>query len=104
MRGLMKALGTLVPVIIALNIGGGVIGGIWAIVAGDWWAVGYAFLGMVVSHFVISLLLVPALALGAISVGAMERRAFAAGRLIFAVSSLYTAALTAAWALYVTVV
>lgn len=103
MKALIKAFRALVPVIIALNFAGGIVGAVWAAINSDWWAVGYVILGMVVSHFAISIALLPGIALGAVAASAMERGQTGTGRAVFAVSTLYTDALMLGWALFVTV-
>jgi hypothetical protein len=102
MRGLLKALLTVVPVIAVINMLGGVVGGIWAAINGDWWAIGYALLGMVGSPFVISILLMPGLAIAAAGMAAMKRRRELVARTAIAGSTLYHAVLMGGWALFVT--
>lgn len=102
MKALLAPFLALAPVIAVVNFAGGIVGGIWSAVNGDWWAIGYAFLGLIVSHWVISLLLVPGFAIGAAGAAAMQRGRIGVGRTAFAVSSLYQVSLMAAWALFVT--
>lgn len=102
MKALLAPFLALAPVIAVVNFAGGIVGGIWAAVNGDWWAIGYAFIGLVVSHWVISLLLVPGFAIGAAGAAAMQRGRIGVGRAVFAVSSLYQVSLMTAWALFVT--
>lgn len=101
MLALFKTLTTLMPAIAIVNLFGGIVGGVWAAATGDWWAIGYAILGLTASTFAIGLLLMPAIALGAIGAGAIEKQAIPAGRALFALGSLYTAVLMAAWAFFV---
>lgn len=102
MKALLKILAVLMPVLIILNAAGGIVGGIWAAINSDWWAVGYVILGMVVSPYVISIALMPGLAIGVAGAAAMERGRVTAGRSFFAVGSFYTNALMLGWAFFVT--
>lgn len=102
MQSLLKLLTALVPLIAALNFGGGIIGGIWAVANGDWWAIGYAFLGLVVSHFAISILLIPGFAVAAFGASAAQRGNIVLARVASGLSSLWQVGLMGAWALFAT--
>jgi len=97
-QGTRGCAAALVPIIAALNFGGGIVGGVWAAINGDWWAIGYAFLGLVASHFIIGILLMPGLAIGAVGMAAAERGSIGLARLVFALSSLWQVGLMGAWA------
>lgn len=102
MKALSAFVAALVPIIMLLNFAGGVVGGIWAAVSGDWWAIGYALVTVVAAHFVISILLLPSMALGAFGAGTMERGRIVAARIALAASTLYLAMLMGLWAIFVT--
>lgn len=102
MKALLTPFLALAPIIAVVNFAGGIVGGIWAAISGDWWAIGYAFLGIVVSPWVISILLMPGIAIAAAGAAAAERGRRFAARMIFALSSLYQVVLMGAWALFLT--
>jgi len=102
-KAILKVFATMMPLIMILNAAGGIVGGIWTASNGDWWAVAYVILGMVLSPFVISIALMPSLAIGVAGAAAIERGRLTAGRGLFAVSSLFTNVLMLGWSLFVTV-
>ena len=82
--------------LMALSWLAGPVGGIWLIVRGEWWAIGYAALSLIVSPFIISIALLPSLALAAPAAIAGDRRP----RLSVALgvpALAYTAVVMTAW-------
>lgn len=100
----MRALKPFMPVIIFLNWFGAFIGGIWAALTGDWWAVWYTVIGFFVSEWIIGILLVPSAGMGVAAMAAFNRRHLLTGRVLSGAGSLYVAAVMAGWALLMTLV
>ena len=90
------------PVIIALNMLGGIMAGIWLAIEGDWWALGYGLLAIVVGHWIISLLLIPFFLLAFPGIKLFERGQALIGRLVYAVASLYMLVVMFMWSTAVT--
>lgn len=82
-----------------LNTLGGVVSGVWLALLGRWTAIGLGILGIFISHFLISIALMPSFALGAGGFAAAKRGS-RLGMLIFALlSNLYIAAILTGWSL-----
>ena len=47
--------------LLVLNALGGIVSGIWLGVIGEWWALGVGLVGLVVSPFLVTILLIPGL-------------------------------------------
>lgn len=77
----------------------GPIAGVWLLLRGDWWALGYALLGILGAHLVISILLLPATALGVFM--ATKATGHRLRRIHALPGWLYVAALMTLWCLFV---
>lgn len=102
MQLLARSFVGLMKIVVFINTFGGIIAGIWLAIAGDWWAIGYGLMGLFAAHWVISLLLVPGLIVGAAGARLAERGRWGSARIVLALSSLYTTALMFAWCLSTT--
>lgn len=90
-----------VGVLTSLNMLGGIVSGIWLAFLGEWRAIGLGILGMFVSHFAITIALLPSLALSGATIAAANRRS-RAGMLAFSgLNNLYIAALMTTWCLWI---
>lgn len=90
------------PVIALVNVFGGVIAGIWLALKGDWWALGYGLLGVLVSHYIISFLLMPSFLIASIGIAAVQRGKLWLTRLLLGGAGLYVTALMWAWCVFTT--
>ncbi len=90
------------PVIVGVNVFGGFVAGIWLAINGDWWALGFGLLAVVVSHWIVALLLMPSFLLAAPGVMLLERGKWFLGRVLLAISTLYMSALMFFWCITVT--
>ncbi len=87
-------------IIVALNFLGGIISGIWLAMLGQWWAIGYGFLGLF-SHIWLGWPILFGIVFGGPAAYLMEKgRPGLAAPLIF-LSQLYILALMSAWCLSV---
>jgi hypothetical protein len=91
-----------IPVISAVNMFGGIIAGIWLALQGDWWALGYGLVFLFVSHWLVSLLLIPFFLLSVPSMRLIAKGQLLLGRIVFALGSLYMQALMFLWCVFVT--
>ena len=57
-----------------MNIGSGIIGGIWLAVIGEWELIGFGLLLIISSHWLLGLIMMPGLAIVAIGVAFIERK------------------------------
>lgn len=80
-----------------LNALGGIVSGIWLALIGQWWALGVGLVGVLVSHFLASILLMPSLLFAAPAAALAERGKQGVATVLAGVSSLDTAALIAVW-------
>lgn len=99
---MLKILSVLVGIVGVVDFTAAIVGGIWLAIAGDWWAIGYGILALVASQFAVSILLLPAIAIGTGGAALADSGRTGAARLVLGASSLYTAALMGAWSLVVT--
>lgn len=74
---------------------GGVVSAIWLALIGQWWALGVGLASLFVSHFLVSILLMPSLLSAAPAAALSERGKHGAASVLAGVSSLFTAALIA---------
>ncbi len=82
--------------LVALSWLAGPVGGIWLIIRGEWWAIGYAVLSLLLSTPVLGIALMPTMLLVAPVALAAERRPGLAV-LLGLPALLYTAALMTLW-------
>ncbi len=83
--------------LLVLNALGGIVSGIWLGVIGEWWALGVGLVGLFVSPFLVTILLIPGLLFAAPGSALFERGRQGPAMVLAGISSLYTAALIAAW-------
>jgi len=83
--------------LLILNALGGIVSGIWLALIGEWWALGVGLVGLLVSHFLVSILLMPSVLFAAPAAALSERGKHGVATVLAGVSSLYTAALIAGW-------
>jgi hypothetical protein len=102
MNSIIRIAAVFIPVITAVNMFGGVVAGIWLVVKGDWWALGYGLLFLFISHWLVSLLLIPFFLLSVPSLMLIEKGRLFLGRVVFALGSLYMQALMFFWCVLVT--
>jgi hypothetical protein len=76
--------------IMLLNIGGGIIGGIWLAVLGEWSLIGIGVLLLFTSHWILSILMMPSLAIAGIAMHFYGRKNYFWGHLFGFISQLYT--------------
>lgn len=98
MKAMLALLSALGLFFMLLNTLGGVVSGIWLAFLGEWWAIGFGLLSVFVSSFVISIALMPGLALtgGAVAFGRRSKMAL----LFFgALSNLYVVFVMTVWCL-----
>ena len=97
----MQALLALVMVpLMLLNALGGVASGIWLVVLGEWWALGYGLIGLV-SHFLLGLILAPGLIfLAPAGVLLSKQKSFFAFPLLL-LGYAYTCAVLTTWCIFV---
>jgi hypothetical protein len=79
----------------AINAFGGIVAGFWLLFAGAWWALGYALLGIFVSHILVSILLGPGMLLLGARAAQHEGRGNSAAALRSAVGFAVYAAVVA---------
>ncbi len=99
---MLKILSVLVGIVGFVDFTAAIVGGIWLAITGDWWAIGYGILALVASQFAVSILLIPAIAIGTGGAALVESGRIGAARLVLGASSLYTAALMGVWSFVVT--
>lgn len=97
MKALTAILAGLAGIFAVLNTFGGIISGVWLAILGEWWAIGLGLLLMMVSTFILSIVLIPSLALAA---GAyMTQRSRVGITIVALFSNLYVAAVITAWSI-----
>lgn len=97
MKVFMAVITTLSVPLVALNLLGGAVSGIWLAVIGDWHAVGLGVLCLVVSASTMDFALIPTMLFAAPAI-AFAQRGKTFGLLCFSfLSSLYTLGLVTAW-------
>lgn len=96
MKGLLALLNMLGMFFMILNMFGGIIAGVWLAVLGEWWALGLGLLVVIISSFVLSLAVLPSIALAAGAVLAGKRSKFAF-LLLGLLSNLYVVAIMTTW-------
>ena len=60
--------------IMFLNIGGGIVGGIWLAILGEWWLLGIGIFLLFTSHWILSLLMIPSLPISVLAVYLYEKK------------------------------
>ena len=75
--------------IILLNMVGGIVGGIWLAVLGEWGLIGIGILLLFTSHWILSILMIPSLPLAGIAMHFYEKKNFLSHVFVF-ISQLYT--------------
>jgi hypothetical protein len=75
---------------VILNFLGGIVSGVWLAILGEWWAIGYGVLSLFVSTFILSLVLLPGVAIATPAMMLLEK-----GRVVLAfpfilLSQIYT--------------
>ena len=75
--------------IILLNMVGGIAGGIWLAVLGEWWLIGIGILLLFTSHWILSILMIPSLPIAVIAMHFYEKKNFL-GHVFGFISQLYT--------------
>jgi hypothetical protein len=94
----MQAIFSLLVVPIAiLNFGGGILGGIWLAVLGEWSLIGIGLAATIASTMLLSLMLMPGLLFSAPAALALEKGHYFIGILLGAVSALWTYIVIVAW-------
>ena len=86
---------------VILNFLGGIVSGVWLAILGEWWAIGYGVLSLFVSTFILSLVLLPGVAIATPAMMLLEK-----GRVVLAfpfilLSQIYTYVVISAWCLFV---
>lgn len=103
----MKALTAVVAVLATslgvLNMLGGIVSGVWLAVLGEWGVIGWGILAFVASNLVLSIALVPSIAIAMGLSKTIERRSVVGSLFLSTLSSLYVAAVMTAWAVAVMV-
>lgn len=102
MNRILRIAAALIPAIGVVNMFGGIVAGIWLVLQGDWWALGYGIVFLLISHWGVSLLLVPFFLLSVPSMRLIERGKLFLGRVLFALGSLYMQAIMFFWCVFVT--
>lgn len=80
-----------------LNMLGGIVSGIWLAILGDWGSIGYGFLAMIVSSFVLGIALMPMLLLAGPSVYFAEKGIMFLFYVFAFLSSIYVVVVMTAW-------
>jgi hypothetical protein len=75
--------------IMILNMVGGIIGGIWLAILGEWGLIGIGILLMFTSHWILAILMMPSLLFMGIAMHFYEKKNFLAYLFVF-ISQLYT--------------
>ncbi len=104
----MQALMTLLQALVALlmvplmvlNFFGGIGSGIWLAILGEWWAIGYGFVGLF-SHFLLGIILMPGLALGVPAALLLEKGMTILAFPFVFLSQVYTYAIITGWCILV---
>lgn len=95
---LQAILSPIIFVIGIINMFGGVVGGIWLLVKGEWgvvlFSIGLLFVG---STFLISLLLLPSIGLGSLSVFLISKKKYLISGILANLSQIYIIIIMAAW-------
>lgn len=98
MQALMSLL--VIPLML-LNMLGGLVSGIWLAILGQWWAIGFGILGLIISRFLIGLALMPSLALSAPAMMLLEKGRVAPAIPLLILNTLYTYGVITAWCMFV---
>ena len=85
-----------IPVML-LNFGGGIVGGIWLMVIGNWSLFGLGILSMFVSSFCLGFALMPGLLFAAPAAMAFQRHRYFIGSVCALLGNLYTFAVMIVW-------
>jgi hypothetical protein len=80
-----------------LNIGSGVVGGIWLAVLGKWDLIGIGFASVLISSIGLGLALTPGMLFGMPGAVALERGKLVLGILCLTVANLWTCAVMTVW-------
>ncbi len=87
--------------IMVLNTLGGIISGMWLMILGEWWALGYGFGLLLFSIFGLSFLLLPGLLIGAPTIYFLSKRMPVLAYPFAFLSSLYTVGVITGWCIWV---
>lgn len=85
-----------IPVML-LNFGGGIVGGIWLIILGDWSLIGLGVASMFVSSFGLALVLMPSMLFAGPGALALDRRKYVIGSLCLLLANVWTLAVMTVW-------
>lgn len=96
MKGLLAVLKALRVFFILLNMLGGIASGIWLAILGDWWAIGYGLVALVVSTVGLGIALLPGIALGA-GAAMVTRKSRAGIAIAGLLSNLYVVLIMTLW-------
>lgn len=102
MGGAMQALVMVffLPLVL-LNLLGGIGSGIWLAVLGEWWAIVYGIVSMLVAAFGLGLVLMPGLLFGVPAMALIEKGKTLLAIPFFILSQIYTYFVIIAWAVFV---
>ncbi|MDB4618240.1 hypothetical protein OAG53_01045 [Akkermansiaceae bacterium] len=99
---------TLIPILTALtiplvlmNLLGGLVSGIWLAFLGEWKAIGFGILLLIISSFAIGIAMLPGLLFAAPAAAAIEKSNNALGIFFAGLSSIYTGVVMFGWAMFV---
>lgn len=73
--------------------------GIWLLFLGQWWAIGIGLLGLFISRYVVSLLLLPNILVATITARAHEAGRFGAAGFLAGISSFYVSVVATIWSI-----
>lgn len=90
-------LGVLSFPVMLLNFGGGIVGGIWLLIIGNWSLLGLGVFSMFVSSFLLGLVLAPGLVFTAPAALAFQNGRQVIGSLCALIGNLYTSAIMTIW-------
>ena len=83
--------------VMLLNFGGGIVGGIWPLILGNWALVGLGLLSMFISSIGLSLALAPGLLFSGPGVLALGHRRYVIGSIALLLGNLWTFVVMTVW-------
>jgi hypothetical protein len=83
--------------VMLLNFGGGIVGGIWLLILGNWALLGSGLLSMLISSLALSLALAPGLLFSGPGVLALGRRQYVIGSIALLLENLWTFVVMIVW-------